>query len=278
MCILQYFTSLPGTRNIAVYLSFALNVFIKNNVHATVSFHECSYFLFYPLDLKFLPLTVVFWAENHFINSLKQRSVASVVWNDAKQWTQLWVETAEEYIQWKKVESSDSLGGVVPSLPPPTFFFPTSWATDGRTCWPKMLRRRGDRGAKLGKKKLTDILNEKQSLLVYLGTLGESFLFPNYRQVCLETAFGFFQVIDLCVLSIWHVCLRGSWNGFGQIVRGKVMRILEDVRRSGKVGAGRVAGCVLHVEWSPSCSCVPFRSFRSWMGGMALAGTWSLWL
>lgn len=56
---------------------------------------------------------------------------------------------------------------------------------------------------------MTDILNEKQSLLVYLGTLGEEFLFPNYGQVCVETAFGFFQVIKLCTLSIWHVCLRG---------------------------------------------------------------------
>lgn len=51
------------------------------------------------------------------------------------------------------------------------------------------------------------------------------------------------------------------------------MRISEDVRGSGKVGTGRAAGCVLHVERSPSCSCLPFRSYGSGMGGMASAGT-----
>lgn len=71
MCILQYYTSLLGTQNIAVYLSFALNDFTKHNVHATVSFHECSYIFYYPLEIKFLPLTVLFRAENHFNNSLR---------------------------------------------------------------------------------------------------------------------------------------------------------------------------------------------------------------
>lgn len=123
-----------------------------------VCFHEYSYIsAFWPF--RFVPKTTSVFhqdKEKHDISSLMETvqsgelSFGSDPQKNAYSGRKL--RASNHWVEW--------------SHPCPHLFISTSWVTDGRTYWPKMLRRRGEKGCK-------DILNEKQSLLVYLGTLGE---------------------------------------------------------------------------------------------------------
>lgn len=131
----------------------------------------------------------------------------------------------------------------------------------------KNAEKKRESGVERWKKKNWHILNESKACLFIWGRSGSNFFSPIMNKCALRQrlapfnwfsyaflAFGMF-VYEACEMDSVRLC-GGRWWGYWRMWKG-----------AGKVGTGRAAVCVLHVEGSPSCSCLPFRCFRSWVSG-----------
>lgn len=82
----------------------------------------------------------------------EKRDICSLVGNGAERWTRHWVRSTWRTSTVEESWEQRTTGWSCP-IPAPIYpFCSTSWVTDGTTCWPKRLRRRGDRGAKVEKR------------------------------------------------------------------------------------------------------------------------------
>lgn len=138
------------------------------------------------------------------------------MWTGAERWTQLWVRSTEECVQWKKVESIETLGGVVPSLPPPTLYF---HQLGNR--WKDLLAKNAEKrgwGAKI-------YWMESKACLFIWGRSGSNFfsLIADKRALRLRLAsftwlsyailaFGMF-VYEACEMDSVRLC-GGRWWGY----------------------------------------------------------------
>lgn len=131
------------------------------------------YMLYVIIYVCLLTKLVFCWGPRY--SYTKTPIVISVVWCETAQSVELGFGSVHRRIPTVEESWEQQTTGWSSPIPAPTYSFSSSsWVTDGRTCWPKLLKRRGDRGAKVEKNWQIYWMKSKACLFIW-GRSGSNF-------------------------------------------------------------------------------------------------------